>query len=171
MQAFHKGIGQCYGLYYITCIWTKIWLLAVSTKSPVMITLHSKLHEKRFYFLFKLHPGNGQLVRRRCTIANQFDLSRRTCWHVWTNTQQIGLLSLTWVNISNSILAVNRRMSYAVAMNMDNTDTGSHEKKTQGCLQILHLACKNEGFKTLCCDSVCLCNATLPFFVCYYQSK
>ena len=24
------------------------------------------------------HPGNGQLVRRRCTIENQFDLYRRT---------------------------------------------------------------------------------------------
>ena len=24
------------------------------------------------------HPGNGQLVRRRCTIENKFDLSRWT---------------------------------------------------------------------------------------------
>ena len=61
-------------------------------------------------------------------------------------------------------------MSYAVTMNMDNTDTGSNEK-TRGPLQILHLAYKNGGFKTLCHDSICLCYATLPFFVGYYQSK
>ena len=61
-------------------------------------------------------------------------------------------------------------MSYAVAVNMDNSDTGSHEK-TRGSFQILHLAYKNGGLKTLCRDSVCLCNATLPFFVGYYQLK
>ena len=33
------------------------------------------------------------------------------------------------VYIFISILAVNRRMSYAVAMNMDNTDTGIAWKK------------------------------------------
>ena len=61
-------------------------------------------------------------------------------------------------------------MSYAVALNMDNTDTVSHENK-QGSLQILYLAYENGGFKTLCRDSVCLCYAILPFFVGYYQSK
>ena len=43
-------------------------------------------------------------------------------------------------------------------------------KKTKD-LQILHLAYKNEGFETLCCDSVCLYYETLTFFVGYYQSK
>ena len=37
-----------------------------------------------------------------------------------------------WVYIFISILAVNRRISYAVAMNMDNTDTGiTWKKKTK----------------------------------------
>ena len=44
-------------------------------------------------------------------------------------------------------------------------------KKPKALFKILHLAYKNGGFKTLCCDPVCLCYATLPFFVGYYQSK
>ena len=61
-------------------------------------------------------------------------------------------------------------MTYAVAMNMDNTDTGI-AWKNRGSLQILHLAYKNGGFKTMCREPVCLCYATLHFFVIYYQSK
>ena len=49
--------------------------------------------------------------------------------------------------------------------------TKKKNKKKRGSLQILHSAYKNGGFKTLCRDSVCLCYATLPFFVGYYQSK
>ena len=75
------------------------------------------------------HPWNGQLVRRRCTIENQFDLYRRTSWHLKTNTRRTGLLSLMWVYIFISILAVNRRMSYALAMNLDNRDTSITWKK------------------------------------------
>ena len=45
-------------------------------------------------YLYIAHPGNGQLVRRRCTIENKFDLSRRTSWYLKTNTRRIRLLSL-----------------------------------------------------------------------------
>ena len=58
-----------------------------------------------------------------------------------------------------------------MAMNKDDTDTGITLKKKQDSLQILHLAFKNGGFKTLYRDSICLFYATLPFFVGYYQSK
>ena len=61
-------------------------------------------------------------------------------------------------------------MSYAVAINMDNTVTGI-TLKNGGSLQILHLAYKYEGFKTLCRDSGCLCYATLPFFVSINRNK
>ena len=40
-----------------------------------------------------------------------------------------------WVYIFISILAVNRRMSYAVALNMDNTDIGI-TRKNRGCSDI-----------------------------------
>ena len=62
-------------------------------------------------------------------------------------------------------MAVNWRMSYAVAMNMDNTDTDI-TWKTRGSLQILHLAYKHGCFKTLCRDSICLCYATLSVLLC-----
>ena len=81
------------------------------------------------------------------------------------------LLSLMRAYIFISILAINRRMSYALAMNMDNTDTDITWKKKCGSLQILHLAYKNGGFKTLCCDSICPSYATIPVFVGYYKSK
>ena len=61
-------------------------------------------------------------------------------------------------------------MSYAVALDMDNTDTGI-TWKTRGSLQILHSAYKNGGSKTLCRDSIYLFYVALPFFVGYYQSK
>ena len=80
------------------------------------------------------------------------------------------LLSLMWVYFSVSILAENRRMSYAVTMNMDNTDTSltwkkKKKKKKRESLQILPLAYKNGGFKMLCRDSICLCFATLSFWL------
>ena len=43
----------------------------------------TEINEARKFYAYQMtHPGNGQLVRRRCTIENQFDLSRRTSWHV-----------------------------------------------------------------------------------------
>ena len=45
-------------------------------------TFAQKITLKRWEKLQETHPGNGQLVRRRCTIENQFDLFRRTSWHV-----------------------------------------------------------------------------------------
>ena len=61
-------------------------------------------------------------------------------------------------------------MSYAVAMTMDNADLKKKKKKkknNRGALQILQLAYKNGGFKTLYRDSICLFYATLSFFVGY----
>ena len=118
------------------------------------------------------HLGNGQLGRCRCTVENQYDLSRRTSWHVYINKHAVD--RVTKFNVSLCFYfnfgCKSENVIYAVAMNMDNTDT-SITWKNWGSLQILHLAYKNEGFKMLCHDSVCLCYATLPFFLGYYQSK
>ena len=52
---------------------------AIFTISDPVLALSD---EFKFRFVSKLffltHPGNDQLVRRRCTVENQFDLSRRT---------------------------------------------------------------------------------------------
>ena len=66
-------------------------------------------------------------------------------------------------------------MSYAVAMNICNTDTRI-ARKSRGFIQILFFAVKNnnkkkQGSKMLYRDSICPCYAILPFSMGYYQSK
>ena len=56
-----------------------------------------------------------------------------------------------------SLTVENRRMSYAVAMNIDNTDTC--HKKSRGFLQALLLPKKTLDSKMLYCDISCPCYA------------
>ena len=151
--------------------WTESWLLKVF----YAISVITALSRASWIFVVKQVPVCN-FIPGKCSTCTPSVYFRKSIWPVSAdqltciNKRRIWLLSLMLVYISNSTLAVNKRMSYAVAMNMNNTDTSSSEKY-RGSLKILHLAYKNGGFKTLCRDSVCLCYATLPFFVGYYQSK
>ena len=112
-----------------------------------------------FCILSISHPGNGQLVRIGVLLKINLTCLGGPVDMYKQNMRRIGLLYLIWVYIFISILAVNRRMSYAVAMNMDNTVTGITWKK-QGSLQILRLAYKKWRFQSWLRLSM-LCNLTL----------
>ena len=129
----------------------------------------------RFWNRFSVHCLDTPGKRSTCTPSVYY---RNSIWPV--SADQLTFINkhaaerISKFNVSLyfiSILTVNRRMSYAVAMNVDNTHTGITWKKSEAVFRYYIWHIKNRGFKTLCRDSICLCYATLSFFVGYYQSK
>ena len=118
------------------------FLVSIDAQYKYLDTRRSNIPEARFWF-----------------AVNGWKILSEIRWKMpvyrWT---------LMWGYIFISIFAVNRRMLYAVAMNMDNTDIGI-TRKNRASLPIVHLAYKNGCFKTLCRGSICLCHAALSFFV------
>ena len=120
------------------------------------ITCRILEHHHAFHFYQPPYFTPGK--RWTCTPSVYY---RKSIWPVSAdqltciNKRRIGLLSLMWAFIFISILIVNRRMTYAAAMNIDNTDTDITWKKTRISSDITF------GISKRCTNLAMLYNLTL----------